>query len=222
MTQTNEVTPQGDTLNANKVQTDAELATNTPPTDSVETSTAALKNELEREKARAATAQQEQDRLRKELRAIKQREAQPNVEANNSETTTSTSSQRSVASEGIELEKGLYKMLLDNPDYKKIVENDPTVKFAFEKNPLLLIDDPIDSADALYQFKNFFDRKVLDVKTKELESQVNKPDELTNASAPANTGQTTAPSAEVLAQLKPDELNKLLEQTTNDWANKKK
>jgi hypothetical protein len=114
---------QGDTPEVNSGQTIADQTEATPPKESVEMSPTALQNELEREKARAATALREQDRLRKELRSVRQRR----VDDTQTETDGYTHSETlnpngSIGINRSEMERGIYKMVLENPEFKEILE----------------------------------------------------------------------------------------------------
>lgn len=133
-----------------------QVNTDTLPKESVDSN--ALKNEIEREKARAATAQQEADRLRKELRSIQTKGSQPmdNVEPNQPVSST--------VNERAELERGVFKMILEKPEYKEVLDSDSTLKTFFEKDPLTVTSEPINVDDALYQIKRFFDDKVYERK----------------------------------------------------------
>lgn len=170
--------------NGNTPVTDPNVQTTTEPgnkdtlpTQSVDSQ--ALQNELERERARAKTAQQEAERLRKEIRSFQLKGSQPQIETDNQEPALNYQApSNNAANVKAELERGIYKMMLENRDYNEVLESDKTLKTFFEKDPLSVVSsDPINVDDALYQMKRFFDDKVYENKIKNL-NQLQKTDEL--------------------------------------------
>lgn len=201
-----EPTPNGNTPTAdNNVATTTQPGSlDTLPKESADSQ--ALQNELERERARAKTAQQEAERLRKEIRSFQLRGSQPAGETTNEESGTISNAQPNNPAEArVQLERNIYKMFIDNPEFNQVLESDKTLKTFFEKEPLSVISDFVSVDDATYQIKRFFEDKVYEKKLQA--NQPEKADELV-------TTKTTTP--EGVKSVSTDEFIKLDEQTQKD------
>lgn len=173
-----EPTPNGNTPAAdnNVVTTTQPSSLDTLPKESVDSQ--ALQNELERERARAKTAQQEAERLRKEIRSFQLRGSQPAGEMSNEESGSVNNAQPNNPAEArVQLERNVYKLFIDNPEFSQVLESDKTLKTFFEKDPLAVVSDPVSVEDATYQIKRFFEDRLYERKLNQV-AQPPKADEL--------------------------------------------
>lgn len=166
--------PNGDTLPPkDENQKPAGSDGNTPPNngsspDPIEE----LKNQVEREKARAATAQQTAETAEKRARderilrinAEKKLKAlsgagdggngapagDGQVNANDSEAEV----------ERLNAEKGIANLIMMTPEYQALLQKDVTLKEVLLSNPLSLITEYIDAEDAVDQIKKKLDKRL--------------------------------------------------------------
>lgn len=165
--------PNGDTPDQNKDQKPAGTGTDTPPNngaspDPVEE----LKNQVEREKARAATALQEKDAAEKRARdeKIARIRAEKALKAaggnaggaNGNDNPSGSSVNEDTEAEQVRLEseKGIFVLVASNPQYQELLGKDPTLKEVLLKNPLSLISEYIDSEDAVDQIKKYLETRL--------------------------------------------------------------
>jgi len=59
------------------------------------------------------------------------------------------------------------EMLLRNPDYQKVVEQDPTLKEVLLTNPMALVEDALDVEDAVDQIRERIEKRLTEASNKE-------------------------------------------------------
>lgn len=164
------------------------------------------KNELEREKARAATAQQRADDAEKRARderiarikAEKQLKALQGGAADDGQGNQPPASGAEDAEGQIvkaNAEKNVYALVASNQAYQQLVEKDPTLKEVLLRNPLSLISEYIDAEDAAEQVKKFLDSRLqasTDTSTSTPPTQPQQPKDVTppggGGTPPGGTG----------------------------------
>lgn len=57
----------------------------------------------------------------------------------------------------LKVQLGIKDLIIDNAQYRELVDNDPTLKEVIKNNPFVLIEDYFDANDALEQFKGKLD-----------------------------------------------------------------
>ena len=150
-----------------------------------------LANELARKEAVAKTAQKqariekvEKKRLKERLRQI--RDGEIEVPPDDLEGATSIDKESR-----LEAKMGVQNLLLENPEYYKLLEQDPTLKTIIRKNPLALIEDYLDAEDAVEQIK-----EVLEDRVEELKAQPKAEEDIKKKGAPEFESGIAQPSGE--------------------------
>ena len=167
----------GDNLaDANKGGTTPPAPANTPPqatppaagTGDIKVDAAAeverLKNELTRKDTIARTAQSEAAQAKSIARSEKsariKAEKDLRAAASGATVVPPVDNSNSNATER-EVQLGAQMMikdlLIENPQYRELVDNDPTLKEVIKNNPFVLIGDYFDANDAVEQFKEKLD-----------------------------------------------------------------
>lgn len=165
--------PIGDTLPPkDEGQTPAGSEGNTPPNGSSPDPIEELKNQVEREKARAATAQQAAETAQANLRneKIKRINAERKLAelgssdngegSNNTGTGAVKANDNEAEMERLNAEKGIANLIMLNPDYQGLLQKDATLKEVLLNNPLSLISEYIDAEDAVDQIKKKLDTRL--------------------------------------------------------------
>lgn len=160
----------GDTLNDAKNPETPGASANTPPNGGSQPSGDQTQNEVEREKARAATAQRERDeavqdakKARREARIANQKLAalagangdggeggQPAPQAGSAE----------AAVVQARAERRVVGLVAGEAKYQELLASDPTLKELLLNNPLSLIKNYIDEEDAVEQVQEYLDRRL--------------------------------------------------------------
>jgi hypothetical protein len=158
----------GDTLvtPANQPPTDRGKP-NTPPA-SVPDPVEELKNEVAREKARAATALQETAEKRTRDERILRINAEKKLKALGAggkgddapPAGTVNAEEGEAEVERLNAEKGIANLLMMTPEYQALLQKDETLKEVLLSNPLSLISDYIDAEDAVDQIKKKLDKRI--------------------------------------------------------------
>jgi len=128
-----------------------------------------LKNQVDREKARAATALQSEETAKKNLRnekilriaAEKKLRELTGTGGDNPPAPGKVNAEGNDAEmERINAEKGIANLLMMSPEYQALLSKDETLKEIMLSNPLSLISEYIDAEDAVDQIKNKLDKKI--------------------------------------------------------------
>ena len=133
-----------------------------------------LQNKLEKQEAIAKTAQKKErietvERLRveKTLEKIKSGEISAD-EVEEEENIGETSAEKEIR---LKAKSEIMGLVLDNPEYQKLLAKDSTLKQVIRNNPFALISDYLDSEDAVEQIKDVLDKGVLTLKAEKAQSQ---------------------------------------------------
>lgn len=147
--------------------------TDTPPKGSSPDPMEELNNQLDREKARAATALTEKDAAEKKARneKILRIAAEKKLKAltgagggdgggDTPPDNSGTDSSSDAEIERVNAERGVSNLLLMNPQYQGLLNEDQTLKEVLVNNPLSLITEYIDAEDAVEQIKAKLDKRL--------------------------------------------------------------
>ena len=147
---------------------------------------------LEREAVQARTLQAQADRRAQRAIAARKRaerlalrgesaSEQDDDTQNNSQVPTSN-----VEVERAKAERSMVQKAYSDPKYRAVIDSDPTLKRLLETNPLALVNNPVDSEDAVFQLEDLLDERV---------SAQSTPSPKT-PTAPVGQGASPAPAAE--------------------------
>lgn len=192
----------GDNLPPNEPQKPAGTDGNTPPNGSSPDPMEELKNQVEREKARAATAQQEKEAADRKWRD--EHKLRVNAEKRLKDlaggdgagapaaggAVTPDSNEEEI--ERLNAEKGVANLIMLNPKYQELLQKDPTLREVISDNPLSLIREYIDADDAIDQIQKKLDKRLQD-------SSANPPAPAPGAQPPAagKEGEVPPPSSTI-------------------------
>ena len=177
-----------------------------------------LKDQIEREKARAATALKDKDAA--EVNARNEKIARINAERKlkavaGGEGETPAEAQGSMDHEEeierLKAEKGVVNLLMLNPVYQDLIKKDQTLREVLQNNPLSLISEYIDADDAVDQIKKKLDAYKVTPTTPEQPKETPKSGDVPPVKGSVEMKGTITP--EQAAKMSPQEWAKLPRET---------
>lgn len=160
----------GDTLKDAQNPETPGASANTPPNGGSQPSGDQAQNEVEREKARAATAQRERDealqeakKSRREIKILNQKLAAlagTGDEGGDGGSQTPPSGNTEAIVVQARAERRVVGLVAGDAKYTELLASDPTLKDILLNNPLSIIKNYIDEDDAVEQVQDYLDRRL--------------------------------------------------------------